>query len=118
MREKLLRQRDSHFMEIITQAVGWKEIIISILLTLNLLFLGSKEFDLGVMSGHLILATGQISYLKKICDNYPDKIDIMKRTYCAIEIIRRLIGYAQLPIKRSISEKSNLLKLSKELIIN
>ena len=39
-------------------------------------------------------------------------------TYCAIEIIRRLIGYAQLPIKRSISEKSNLLKLSKELIIN
>ena len=38
-------------------------------------FLGSKEFDLGIMSGHLILATGQISYLKKICDNYPDKID-------------------------------------------
>ena len=82
-------------------------------------FLGSKEFDLGVMSGHLILATGQISYLKKICDNYPDKIDNNEvAIYCAIEIIRRLIGYAQLPIKRSISEKSNLLKLSKELIIN
>ena len=82
-------------------------------------FLGSKEFDLGVMSGHLILATGQISYLKKICDNYPDKIDNNEvAIYCAIEIIRRLIGYAQLPIKRSINEKSNLLKLSKELIIN
>ena len=82
-------------------------------------FLGSKEFDLGIMSGHLILATGQISYLKKICDNYPDKIDNNEvAIYCAIEIIRRLIGYAQLPIKRSISEKSNLLKLSKELIIN
>ena len=82
-------------------------------------FLGSKEFDLGVMSGHLILATGQISYLKKICDNYSDKIDNNKVTvYCAIEITRRLIGYAQLPIKRSISEKSDLLKIAKELIIN
>ena len=82
-------------------------------------FLGSKEFDLGVMGGHLILATGQISYLKKICDNYPDKIDNNEvAIYCAIEIIRRLIGYAQLPIKRSIKEKSDLLKLAKELIIN
>ena len=82
-------------------------------------FLGSKEFDLGVMSGHLILATGKISYLKKICDNYPDKIDNNEvATYCAIEIIRRLIGYAQLPFKRSIREKSDLLKLAKELIIN
>tara|TARA_B100000886_G_scaffold206498_1_gene142730 strand:+ start:990 stop:1955 length:966 start_codon:yes stop_codon:yes gene_type:complete len=82
-------------------------------------FLGLKEFDLGVMSGHLILATGQISYLKKICDNYPDKIDNNEvAIYCAIEIIRRLIGYAQLPIKRSIREKSDLLKLAKELIIN
>ena len=59
--------------------------IISILLILNL-FLGSKEFDLGVMSGHLILATGQISYLKKICDNYPDKIDNNEvAIYCAID---------------------------------
>ena len=82
-------------------------------------FLGSKEFDLGVMTGHLILATGQKSYLKKICDNYPDKIDNTQvAMYCAIEIIRRLIGYAQLPIKRSIREKSDLLKLAKELIIN
>ena len=81
-------------------------------------FLGSKEFDLGIMSGHLILATGQISYLKKICDNYPDKIDNNEvAIYCAIEIIRRLIGYAQLPIKRSIREKSDLLKLANELII-
>ena len=82
-------------------------------------FLGSKALDLGVMSAHLILATGQISYLKKFGDNYPDKIDNNEvATYCAIEIIRRLIGYAQLSIQRSISEKSNLLKLSKELIIN
>jgi 5-methylthioribose kinase len=38
--------------------------------------------------------------------------------YCGIEIIRRLIGLAQLPIKRSLMEKKELLNFAEELILS
>ena len=41
----------------------------------------------------------------------------MTKIYCGIEIIRRLIGLAQLPIKRTLKQKKNLLNLANNLIL-
>ena len=38
--------------------------------------------------------------------------------YTAIEIIRRIIGLAQIPIDLSLSEKEKLLNFSKQLLLN
>ena len=81
-------------------------------------FLGPKEFDLGVMAAHIILTTGQRSFFDLTIKNYQGKINVnMTKIYCGIEIIRRLIGLAQLPIKRTLKQKKNLLNLANNLIL-
>jgi len=58
--------------------------------------LGQAEFDLGVMSAHLIMATHDIDYLSKISTAYPDNIDnLLLSRYAGVEMMRRLIGLAQ-----------------------
>ena len=82
-------------------------------------FVGPKAFDLGVMSAHIIIASGKTSFLEEIYNMYPAKVEFKKISlYCGIEIIRRLIGLAQLPIKRSLMEKKELLNFAEELILS
>jgi len=82
-------------------------------------FVGFKEFDLGVMAAHLILSTSDINYLDKVVDHYRSIYDKNLVTQIAgIEIIRRLIGLAQLPLERTLEEKAELLKMARGLIIN
>ena len=82
-------------------------------------FVGPKAFDLGVMSAHIIIASGKTSFLEEIYNMYPEKVEFKKISlYCGIEIIRRLIGLAQLPIKRSLMEKKELLNFAEELILS
>ncbi|WP_298238540.1 phosphotransferase [uncultured Algibacter sp.] len=81
-------------------------------------FVGFAEFDLGVMAAHLILATSKKKYLKKIQSKYEGEIDEKLMTQVAgIEIMRRLIGLAQLPLERTIEEKTKLLKKAYKMIM-
>ena len=81
-------------------------------------FLGSKEFDLGVMSAHLIIKTGDLNIINQIKRYYPSNIQInLMRQFAGIEIIRRIIGVAKLPINRSINEKIHLIKIAKSLVV-
>jgi 5-methylthioribose kinase len=73
-------------------------------------FMGDPEFDLGVLFAHFKLSRQADSlksdFLKKYTNSYSEaKIN----QYEAIEIMRRLIGIAQLPVKLSLSEKEQLL---------
>ena len=80
-------------------------------------FVGPREFDLGVMSAHLIISSGNSALIHEVLKAYPLPIQLEQiRIYCGIEIIRRLIGLAQLPINRSLQEKKVLLALAEELI--
>ncbi len=82
-------------------------------------FLGPCEFDLGVMAAHLIITTGQISLFKYVCKIYHNEIDITRaKNFCGIEIIRRLIGLAQLPLKHNLDKKRDILNLAKNLILS
>jgi len=80
--------------------------------------LGNREFDIGVMGAHIVMATMDASYLDKIIKNYPDSlIDKNVYQFAGIEIMRRLLGLAQLPLDRSLEEKSQLLQISKDWIL-
>ena len=81
-------------------------------------FMGFAEFDLGVMAAHLIMATNEKEYLTQILENYIGLVDkklVMK--VVGIEIMRRIIGLAQLPMKRSVEEKNILLNKAYEMIM-
>lgn len=80
-------------------------------------FLGFPEFDLGVMAAHLIMATNDVSFLETISSAYPgDHNKTLVAQLAGVEIMRRIIGLAQLPLKRSIQEKKSLLAMAEELI--
>lgn len=81
-------------------------------------FIGFKEFDLGVMTAHLIMATMDQSSLKKVMQLYkPDADSDLVSQVAGVEIMRRLIGLAQLPLERTISEKDYLLQLARKMIL-
>ena len=81
-------------------------------------FAGFAEFDLGVMAAHLIMATGKKSHLNQIYDRYQGTADKQLMSQVAgIEIVRRLVGLAQLPLERDIKEKRKLLKKARKLIM-
>lgn len=81
-------------------------------------FAGFAEFDLGVMAAHIIMATGKKGFLDRIHEKYQGEADKKLMAQVAgIEIIRRLIGLAQLPVERSLKEKSKLLRKARKLIL-
>jgi len=82
-------------------------------------FIGDLEFDLGVFIAHIIITTLEERYLNDIVNYYSNSVDYeLIKNYTGIEIIRRLIGLAQLPINLSLDEKEKLLKFSKYLVLN
>lgn len=81
-------------------------------------FLGFAEFDLGVLAAHCILATNEETYLATVLDLYPQPIDhTLVGQVAGIEIMRRMIGLAQLPLKRTIEEKQYLLQKAYKMIL-
>ncbi|MBT8185795.1 MAG: phosphotransferase [Eudoraea sp.] len=81
-------------------------------------FKGFAEFDLGVMAAHTIMASMDLSLQEYILSKYPFKVDpLLVKRVSGIEIIRRMIGLAQLPIIRSIPEKDYLLQIARKLIL-
>lgn len=81
--------------------------------------LGYAEFDIGVMSAHIIIATHDPSYLDKIIALYAGELQTSDlRRMTGIEIFRRLIGLAQLPLTRSLEEKKELLDIAKQLVLS
>jgi len=82
-------------------------------------FVGFAEFDLGVMAAHLVMTTGNKKYLKQIHSQYDGKADERLMAQIAgIEIIRRLIGLAQLPLERTLEEKAKLLKMARKMVVS
>lgn len=81
-------------------------------------FIGFAEFDLGVMSAHLFMTTMEPSSIRGVLDFYEGQPDVQLVSQVAgIEIMRRLIGLAQLPLERSLEEKDYLLQIAKKMIL-
>lgn len=82
-------------------------------------FAGFPEFDLGVMAAHLVMATGDPDVWRQVLDLYPENADPrLTGRVAGTEILRRLIGLAQLPLERTLDEKRNLLETARKLVLD
>jgi 5-methylthioribose kinase len=85
-------------------------------------FLGSAAFDLGVLLAHLHLSRHPPSLCDQAVGLYGEhaRMDAdflaTARGFAGAEIMRRLIGVAQLPLEAGLGEKRTLLALSKRLV--
>lgn len=76
-------------------------------------FFGFAEYDLGVMMAHMKMAQQTDATLKYILDNYAKPSSFNEGLVWQIvgmEILRRIIGLAQLPLELTLEEKIILLK--------
>jgi 5-methylthioribose kinase len=80
-------------------------------------FVGYAEYDLGVMAAHIYMITHDHNILTKLNTWYGLKIDQKLCTkMIGIEVMRRLIGLAQLPLNRTLDEKKEMLAFAHKLI--
>lgn len=84
-------------------------------------YAGDAEFDLGVAAAHLALAAQPKASLRTLLDVYEDCADrtpddrLIAR-YAACEVVRRLIGVAQLPLPPSDGRRAQLLHRSQKVM--
>jgi 5-methylthioribose kinase len=75
-------------------------------------YFGCREFDIAVLIAHLKMAQADASLIQLVLDKYAFFTRFNKKTieaFVGIEIMRRLIGLAQLPLDLTLSEKAALL---------
>ncbi len=80
---------------------------------------GHAEFDLGVMIAHLKMAHVHRDTLNSVIRQYkmPRGFSIpLFLRFCGVEIMRRIIGLAQLPLDLSVAEKAAVLDFAERLI--
>jgi 5-methylthioribose kinase len=82
-------------------------------------FVGDREFDLGVFLAHLDLGKQEEKLKELVLKNYSNPVDSrLVNQYRGVEILRRLIGIAQLPLRLSLQEKQKLMESAKNFILN
>ena len=82
-------------------------------------FLGVREFDYGVMLAHLALARAGVEAARQVlaASDREHLMDTMVLGFAGVEITRRLIGVAQLPLPYGIDTKRHLLDVSRSLVL-
>ncbi len=81
-------------------------------------FCGDREFDLGVMIAHLKMAQQPTSLINRVLENYIHRVDIkLLNAYIGCEVLRRIIGLAQLPLELGLEEKKTLCYEAQTLIL-
>lgn len=83
-------------------------------------YYGSREFDLGVLIAHLYLTQQDENLLSIVVTEYDGYTDLnleILNGFIGVEIMRRLIGLAQLPLQMDLKNKKQLLDFAKTLIL-
>ena len=84
-------------------------------------FFGPAEFDLGVLIAHLYLARQPEILVRKSLTDYQGAAPLNTRLtlqFAGVEIMRRLIGVAQLQLPYGLEHKAERLALSRSLVLS
>lgn len=83
-------------------------------------FFGRPEFDVAVFLAHLLLANqseAAIQFWLRAYRGPADYDELLMLKLAGTEIMRRLLGYAQLPVGYGLRRKQDLLRLAQELVL-
>ena len=83
-------------------------------------FFGLPEWDLAIMAAHLHMSGHSQAQIDNSLDRYGESAAVDRRLiqkFAGVEIMRRLIGVAQLPVDFGLERKTELLCLSKTLVV-
>lgn len=82
-------------------------------------FLGAREFDYGVMLAHLALARTRVDPAQRVIEaSRRERLDTaLVLNLAGVEIMRRLIGVAQLPLSHDLDTKRRLLDISRSFVL-
>jgi 5-methylthioribose kinase len=84
-------------------------------------FYGPREFDLGIMLAHFYITKHDEYILHQVKKSYTLFNELNSKIvdgFTGVEIMRRLIGIAQLPLKLTLSEKKEMLIKAYQLILH
>ncbi|MEZ4703910.1 MAG: phosphotransferase [Bdellovibrionota bacterium] len=83
-------------------------------------FLGPKEFDVGILQAHLLLAKHPVHIMADILEKlrHHHLISHHVESFCGIEMLRRLLGVAQLPLSLNLEEREYRIELAMEMILS
>lgn len=81
-------------------------------------FYGPPEFDVGVVLAHLHLAEQPLKLVSQLREEYDAPLDeSLMWKFAAVEITRRLLGVAQLPLSYGLKEKVHMLRMARGWIL-
>ncbi len=83
-------------------------------------FLGAREFDYGVMLAHLAIARTAVEGAQRVlaAAHHEGLDESLVLNFAGTEIMRRLIGVAQLPLAHTLGDKLRLLEVSRSLLLS
>ena len=83
-------------------------------------FFGYPEFEMGVCKAHLRMANQDKELIKKGLDYYLDRAPLnleLMNSFFAIEVMRRILGLAQLPLEINLDQRASLLAEAEEILM-
>lgn len=83
-------------------------------------FFGPAEFDMGVFTAHLMMANQPTAVLEVAWQQYNKHVGFdvpLALNFAGVEIIRRLVGLAQLPLELDLNKKTALLAEARNLVL-
>ena len=82
-------------------------------------FIGPPEFDIGVLLAHMVLAgVGRAEVEQIVAAAYQPRFDVaLARGFAGVEIMRRLLGVAQLPLTATLATKAAWLRDAHDMLI-
>jgi 5-methylthioribose kinase len=82
-------------------------------------FFGLAEFEIGVCLAHLYMAEQPHSHIKLAMDLYKERApfnDMLMMKFMSIEMLRRILGLAQLPLSLSLEKRAALVERASMII--
>jgi len=83
-------------------------------------FFGEIEFEIGVTLAHLKMADQPDELVEKAITFYKNQStfnDTLCKQFMAVEILRRILGLAQLPLSIDLEKRKKLLKKARALLV-
>ena len=83
-------------------------------------FFGPPEFEVGVTIAHLKMADQPENLISKALDYYESFStvnDTLRQKFTAIEILRRILGLAQLPLQIGLQKRVELMEEAREILL-